>query len=355
MSSLTSRLGLYKPADNGSENVNVVTDLNNNLDKLDAMVGVRAVTSSTRPGTPYSGQMIRETDTAKVLVHDGTVPASAGWTVQLWSTGSTFTGDATLTGNVMAGGFLRSTRTSTAQGYLSGRLATDTVDRLTIFGDGKLSWGAGASAAQDTSLYRSASASLKTDGLLEVGGALNVLGNTTLSGTVAVAGNLSGNLTITGNLTVAGIGSVRAAGRVTDSAARASTVTPTDDGVLQVSVDASALYLVEGYLRWSCASSTPGIRVRFTGPTGAVMYRSFFAQPPANTGTTGTMDTGTQATIGGDDTRQSINGAVGGVIKGLLTTSATAGTLALQWAQSTSNASGVTMSAGSWLKITRIG
>lgn len=350
---LTSRTGLYKPASDGSDNVNVVTDLNNNLDRLDTYLGVLAVTSSTRPASAFSGQMIRETDTGRIYINSGAIPASAGWTIQVVGGSGTFTGDISLTGSVMAGSFLRSTRTSTAQGFFSGRLNAEVNDRLTIFGDGKLSWGVGASA-QDTNLYRSAAALLKTDGSMEVGAGLNVLGNLTLSGSASIAGALTGNLSVTGNLAAAGVGGVRTAFRSTDSAAVTNS-TAVNDTQLFAAVEANATYIVEMYLRWTCTSNTPGFKIQFTGPSGATMTRSFFAQPTANTTATGTMDTGTQTTIGNPDTRQSINGTVGGMVKGLLTVGANAGTLTLQWAQNTTNAAGIVLNQGSWMKLTRVG
>ena len=45
MSTLTSRLALYKPA--GGENINVTTDLNNNLDKIDQNLNFRVAANAT--------------------------------------------------------------------------------------------------------------------------------------------------------------------------------------------------------------------------------------------------------------------------------------------------------------------
>lgn len=92
----TTRLGLYKPLNDGSENVNVQTDLNQNFDKLDLAAGFQVVTSSTRPGTPYPGKGMLESDNAyRAYVHNGTAPASAGW-VQIPTASSSFNSDLTL-------------------------------------------------------------------------------------------------------------------------------------------------------------------------------------------------------------------------------------------------------------------
>lgn len=71
MATSTTRLGLRKP-NNTTDTVNVVTDLNDNWDKLDAAVGAIVCTSTTRPGSPYTGELIFETDTKKVACWDGT-------------------------------------------------------------------------------------------------------------------------------------------------------------------------------------------------------------------------------------------------------------------------------------------
>jgi hypothetical protein len=75
MSTNTTRLGLIKP-----DFVDVVdiSDLNTNADDIDAAVGAAVVTSTTRPGAPWSGQIIHETDTDLTLVWDGTAWKPAG-------------------------------------------------------------------------------------------------------------------------------------------------------------------------------------------------------------------------------------------------------------------------------------
>jgi hypothetical protein len=70
MSTSTPRLQLLKP--DGTENVNEVTQLNDNYDKIDANINLKVVTSATRPPSPYQGQSIFETDTGRVLYYNGT-------------------------------------------------------------------------------------------------------------------------------------------------------------------------------------------------------------------------------------------------------------------------------------------
>lgn len=68
MATNTTRLGLIKP-----DFVDVVdiSELNSNADDIDAAVGAAIVTSSTRPSSPWAGQIIFETDTSKSFVWNG--------------------------------------------------------------------------------------------------------------------------------------------------------------------------------------------------------------------------------------------------------------------------------------------
>jgi len=75
MATSTTKLGLTKPA---YTDVVDVADLNNNADKLDAAAGFTICTSGTRPASPWSGQVIYETDTGLSLVWDGSAWQPAG-------------------------------------------------------------------------------------------------------------------------------------------------------------------------------------------------------------------------------------------------------------------------------------
>src|SRR5678815_2547191 len=70
MSTSTTRLGLVKA--DPPEFVDVVAHINNAFDKVDAAISSTVCTSSTRPGSPYVGQLIFETDTGCLRVWDGT-------------------------------------------------------------------------------------------------------------------------------------------------------------------------------------------------------------------------------------------------------------------------------------------
>lgn len=171
MSTTTARLGLYKPASDGSENYNVVTDQNNNWDKLDADVGVIQCTSGTRPGTPFNGMLIRETDTGNMLVCTNiTGPV---WTQVL------IAGQASWPESILV---IRAAATDTA---FRARLAGDTQSRFLVQADGKVLWGAG-SAVGDVNITRSAAGKLTLGGSLEMAGTLDVVGVVTISGDAVI-------------------------------------------------------------------------------------------------------------------------------------------------------------------------
>ncbi len=75
MATSTTKLGLTKPA---YTDVVDVQDLNTNADLIDAASGMTICTSSTRPGSPWSGQTIFETDTLGSFVWDGSAWQTAG-------------------------------------------------------------------------------------------------------------------------------------------------------------------------------------------------------------------------------------------------------------------------------------
>jgi hypothetical protein len=161
MGTTTSRVGLYKPLDNGSELVNVAQDLNGNSDKIDLAVGFQSCTAATRPSSPYSGKPIMESDTSyRTYFSNGTAPASASW-VQIPNSSSTFNADLDLASlkQVNIGGStslaaLAVVVPTTADDFISARITGDTQSRFLIEGDGTTYWGPGGASATDTTLSR---------------------------------------------------------------------------------------------------------------------------------------------------------------------------------------------------------
>lgn len=173
MSSTTSRVSLYKPA--GGENVNVTTDLNNNLDKIDTNLSFRVVANATARNaiSPYwAGLNVRETDTGKLYVSNGSAPISASWDqIVTANTKTTMVSLSDTAGSVV----LRSE--GTGQSFAPFYMLTD----------GSMRWGSG-SAAIDTTLQRAGANHLKTDDLFEA-----ALGLTTAGDLVSTGGQLQLN------------------------------------------------------------------------------------------------------------------------------------------------------------------
>jgi len=303
MSTLSTRLSLYLPASDGSENYNVVTDLINNWNKVDAAVGAVAVTSSTRPASAYNGQWIRETDTGRLYVSNGTLPGSASFTVQPFVVG-------------VAAISASSTR------MLKCRTTGDSDDRVFLGSDGVAWWGPG-NAAVDTNLYRSAANLLKTDD----------------------------SLTVNGDLTVLGVGQQVYLERTSDTTTT-SDATVNADAFFTFAMAASATYIVE-------------IHAIVNGTSGDL--QTTWTTPASSTGSKQCHGPALSSTDRTDTTvRSSAHAFATAVNYGLNSASAIAlieygqvktvgaGTWTWNWAQNTSNAAGTTVETNSYCIIRRV-
>lgn len=171
----TPRLQLRRPLDDGSELVNVQTDLNQNADKLDLAAGFQIVTSSTRPSAPYSGKGIAESDTGyRTLFSNGTEPASASW-VEIPNGSATFASPLTISGGLTLTTLSALVeRSSASVNAYRARVTGDANSRFIINADGEHSWGPGTTSA-DVSLARTATGRLAltgTDAALAIGSAV---------------------------------------------------------------------------------------------------------------------------------------------------------------------------------------
>lgn len=184
----TPRLALYKSDPDGSELVNYTQDIAGNMDKLDNAAGFLASTSSTRPASPWNGQAIRESDTGRYRVWNGTA-----W-VELVTPGAapTFTAQVNANGGLLMQG-------SSGTSVMAALAASgDTSNRFSMNASGLLLWGSGA-AAGDTNLYRGGANLLQTDDSLTVAGTVTT-GALTVNGIPQGAG-LMGKATVTSNVT----------------------------------------------------------------------------------------------------------------------------------------------------------
>lgn len=332
MSSTTSRLGLFKPAADGSENVNVVTDLNNNLDKLDSLLGAVECTSSTRPTTRFSGMMIRETDTGKLLLcTNATTPT---W-VQIYLAGVTLTDNVNVTGSLATSAGVVSSRTSTTDACLTAKTAAASVAQLVIKADGSHAFGSGSGAA-DVTLSRSNVGELSVSGSLAVGNDISV----------------SDDVTIGGDLAVTGVGAVVTRHKPSDTT-RASTTSPTSDPDLITSaLPANSVWEVHAWLAWNSPTSAD-IQLGGSGPSGSTFPNGFQAVGTSATDAFSAIDQGFSNNYY-SHARGGTGGDITGQLNGTLFIGATPGAFSIAWAQLSSSTTGTVLRKGSRLRLVRI-
>lgn len=304
--SATPKLGLYRALADGSENFSIVNDLLNNWDKIDAAMGATAVTSSTRPASAFNGQVIRETDTGRVYISNGTLPGSASFTTQAFVYG------------------VRTVSGSAAQRALKLGWSQDSVDdRYFVQNDGTTWWGSG-SAAVDTNLYRVATDSLRTDD----------------------------SFTIGGNLTVVGIGAKTFLLTTTDRVITSS-VTLTGDAELTASLAANAKYIIT--VRASVAGTAGDFQTSWTVPASATGVK--FCTGPA-LASTNRADTTMRSSAHAFATavNYGLNDAANGAVVEEIGYVSTVGAGTWTWnrGQNTSSASATTVQAPSVAIIERV-
>lgn len=151
------------------------------------------------------------------------------------------------------------------------------------------------------------------------------------------------------------VGGLRAARRTSDLA-RDTTATPAADPQLLFSVRANAVYLLDGWIKYS-ADTAADITLDWSIPAGALGEW---------TGTGASIDTAgsangyeVQLTATDVDAARSFGGAGTGAnltvdIKGTLRVGGTAGTYQLLWSQRVSNAAATTLYTDSWLRLHRV-
>lgn len=339
MSSNTTRVSLYKPA--GGEDINVTTDLNNNLDKLDTNLNFRVVANAAARNaiTPFwAGLNVRETDTGNAYISNGSGPISGSW-------------DQIATANTYNSALNIST-SATGNTPFNLRVGAEANNRYHIKGDGANWWGAGGATAVDTNLYRSAANTLKTDDNLIVLGTLNVTGASTFGSDQSV----TGNQTITGDLAVGGIGQFQYATTGSNRTIAATAMTTITN--LSFSVVANAVYVFQAQLFvTSAVAGTNDLRVGFSSPTSATVdFTGNGMQQAQQTLSIGSGEYGTQiaaATSAAFLTYGTTTTATGIVIFGRLVVAGTAGTIALQCGGASGTGNN-TVNAASFMTLQRV-
>lgn len=163
MATTTARLGLRKPDPDPvtGDFINPALDLNDNFDKVDAASGAIACTSGTRPGSPYNGQMARETDTGRLIIWNG-----SSW-MYVFMDGIAYPNTSKLAigadlGNPGVSLQVASSGTDALRANVSGDGSNYRIILDDTSTGGRLQLGSGGAAA-DVNLYRAGTDHLKTD------------------------------------------------------------------------------------------------------------------------------------------------------------------------------------------------
>lgn len=345
MSSTTPRVGLYLPADDGSEPVNVATDLNDNMEKLDSAIGFVPATSASPPSTPYDGMATYETDTGRTKFRKGGV-----WTY-LVSAGASFLSDIWLgvgqklgLGTTTPAAAIEAvvTDSSVNPNVLRFRQTADTQPRIQIERDG-FRLGPGGATVPDVRLYRPTANQIAVVGNMSLGNDLSVTGTTALA-TVNVTGNLNldgdivSDVNVIGNLSGTGQGFINLIRKTTDTT-RANSITVISDPDFVFNAAANTTYFIELFMIYS-GNATGDFRTVWSVPSGSTGLRWSLGQATAGTDREATtMRTGihqpnTEIIYGGF----SATAYNGGQETMTITTAGTAGPIQFRFAQGTANA-----------------
>jgi hypothetical protein len=145
--------------------------------------------------------------------------------------------------------------------------------------------------------------------------------------------------------------------RKTADTSRSATTTTTADPHLTIEVDANAVYIWDGWVKYF-ADPAADLTIDFTVPTNALGEWNGFG---AGSGTSGVgVTTGYSIRTEANDVSQSRNfyGSTdlthGVILHGILRVGATGGTFSLDWAQGSSSATATILYTDSWLRFQRI-
>lgn len=145
--------------------------------------------------------------------------------------------------------------------------------------------------------------------------------------------------------------------RKTADTSRASTATPSADPELQITLDANAVYVWDGWLKYF-ADPAGDLQIDFTAPSGTLGEWVGFGAGSSTSGAAAT--TGYLIRTETNDIMQSrsyygtTNGTHGVLLQGTIRTSSTSGTFSLDWAQGSSDATATVVYTDSWLRFQRI-
>lgn len=357
MSSNTPRIGLYMPADDGSEPINVATDLNDNLEKIDSTVGFVPSTQATPPVAPFDGLTTYETDTGRAKFRRGGV-----WNYLL-SAGSSFLGNVLIdTAYRIAIGTTVPTAildlvvpNITSAPILKAKQDSESFPRVQL-DHNSLSFGPGNINA-DTKIYRQSANTLSISGSVTMENSLTVAGNVfvpnlNISGDLNVDGNVTGDLFVSGSFGGNGIDVPRTIRKITDTN-RTATNTSTADPELQFTVEANTIYAVEAMIFY-ISDAAADFKSSWIGPGTTNGLRAVIGQAlSAANRDDATIRIGAYG-MTGDLTFAGTTSNFNAVWERIHLTSDTAGTVSFRWAQVTSNPALTAVKAGSYIIVKKV-
>ena len=352
MATSTPRVGFYMPADDGTEPIDVATDINDNLEKMDNSVGFVPSTQATPPVAPFDGMATYETDTGRAKFRG----VGGVWNY-LVSAGSQFLSNLLLgTGNKIGIGqptpsaFLDIVEPSGTTGgtVINVRNTGQTNPRLRLAMD-SLQIGDGTLPA-DVGFLRT------SYGQINIVGSVN-MSNVSVSGNLAtdsldvtndldVGGNVTSNFTLLGKLSGTGFNVPNVVRKSTDTA-RTNTTVSADDPSLSFFAEANSTYLVQTYILYSATAATD-IKVSWSVPSGAAGLRWVLGEAVAQTDhNAATMRTAVHQVV----TEVPIGAHTTGLYTGALDSmviniGSTAGNVTFRFAQNTASTDAVTVRAG---------
>lgn len=349
----TPRLSLYKTDSDGSGYVDIVLDLLNNWDKIDAALGAVAVVSF--PVSPFDGMIVNKSGDG-VYYYD---LATVSW-IQLASSINEFKTNLILQATKRLGigtnspGAPIDIRNATTGNLISGRVTGDANARVQV-ATNAITFG-GGTAIPDIAVTRTAADQLTIDGALVVDTTINAAGSIStgadmnITGNLYMNGSLMNNLTVNGNLAVTGTGGVASAYKTANQIVTNS-ATLVNDTHLLLNVVANATYIVQGFIQYNAATAAD-FKWNWTFPAGATF--SYYFPGPGTAATapeTAPLMTSTSTATGA---RGGTGGSIGVPVMGVLSIAATAGTFRFQFAQNAATAGDLTVYAGSFIQLYRV-
>lgn len=139
-----------------------------------------------------------------------------------------------------------------------------------------------------------------------------------------------------------------------DQSTAPSTIALVNDSELFLSVEANASYFYEGWILYKSGSAAGDLRLNYAYPAGATLLRTDWGHDSATAVAFGSVDTSAATT--GDNGRGAVASTATTLsvyAQGDLIIGSTAGTFQVRFAQVTSDATVVTLCAGSRIKLTR--